>query len=137
MNITNDLHLRVARLEARTNRQYTGLLEVQRDALTQAISAEDAETAAELARSIRDKLLQDSDAEVLLDRMGLQVPESTAFEAWLPFLQTLGGALGGAWAQYRQALRDLPQQVGFPLAIQWPIAPDGTQEGIKEEQEVM
>lgn len=137
MNITNDLHLRVARLEARTNRQYTGLLDVQRDALTQAIAAEDAETAAEIARAIRNQLLKDSDAEVALDRLGLQVPSGATFTAWLSFLHTLGEALVGAWAQYRQALRDLPQQAGFPLAIQWPIAPDGTQEGIKEEQEVI
>ncbi len=137
MNITNDLHLRVARLEARTNRQYTGLLEVQRDALTRAIAAEDAETAAEIARAIRNQLLKDSDAEVALDRLGLQVPSGATFTAWLSFLHTLGEALVGSWAQYRQALRDLPQQVGFPLDIEWPIAPDGTQEGIKEEQEVI
>jgi len=28
------------------------------------------------------------------------------------------------WAAYRQALRDLPQQAGFPLQITWPVAPD-------------
>lgn len=28
-----------------------------------------------------------------------------------------------AWATYRQALRDVPQQVGFPLDIQWPVEP--------------
>lgn len=31
-----------------------------------------------------------------------------------------------AWASYRQALRDLPQQAGFPSVINWPIAPDGS-----------
>lgn len=35
-----------------------------------------------------------------------------------------------AWATYRQALRDLPQQPGFPAAVEWPhdpnwIAPEG------------
>jgi hypothetical protein len=29
-----------------------------------------------------------------------------------------------AWATYRQALRDLPQQEGFPNTVTWPIAPD-------------
>lgn len=28
-----------------------------------------------------------------------------------------------AWAQYRQALRDIPEQIGFPDSIEWPISP--------------
>jgi hypothetical protein len=28
-----------------------------------------------------------------------------------------------AWATYRQALRDIPQQAGFPWDIQWPDMP--------------
>lgn len=28
------------------------------------------------------------------------------------------------WAAYRQALRDVPQQGGFPWTIQWPVRPD-------------
>lgn len=28
-----------------------------------------------------------------------------------------------AWATYRQELREIPQQAGFPWAITWPIAP--------------
>lgn len=27
------------------------------------------------------------------------------------------------WAVYRQALRDVPQQEGFPMNIVWPVAP--------------
>ncbi len=26
-----------------------------------------------------------------------------------------------AWALYRQALRDVPEQVGFPVAVEWPV----------------
>lgn len=29
----------------------------------------------------------------------------------------------GKWAPYRQALRDLPKQAGFPESITWPVAP--------------
>jgi hypothetical protein len=29
-----------------------------------------------------------------------------------------------AWADYRQTLRDIPQQAGFPWDIQWPSAPE-------------
>ena len=28
-----------------------------------------------------------------------------------------------AWANYRQQLRDLPEQAGFPYEITWPIQP--------------
>lgn len=29
-----------------------------------------------------------------------------------------------AWASYRQALRDVTAQAGFPDAIEWPVAPN-------------
>ena len=32
-----------------------------------------------------------------------------------------------AWKVYRQALRDVPQQAGFPESIDWPISPDGSE----------
>lgn len=28
-----------------------------------------------------------------------------------------------AWATYRQALRDIPQQAGFPRDVAWPVKP--------------
>lgn len=28
-----------------------------------------------------------------------------------------------AWSQYRQALRDVPEQEGFPLSVEWPVEP--------------
>jgi len=52
-------------------------------------------------RSQRDALLSQSD--------WTQVPDA-------PVNQT-------AWAEYRQALRDLPQQAGFPTKITWPQKP--------------
>ena len=33
-------------------------------------------------------------------------------------------ALKDKWAPYRQALRDVPQQAGFPNNIQWPVKPE-------------
>lgn len=29
-----------------------------------------------------------------------------------------------AWATYRQALRDVPQQAGFPWVVEWPAQPE-------------
>jgi len=34
-----------------------------------------------------------------------------------------GRAIPAEWATYRQALRDLPQQAGFPVTINWPVKP--------------
>ena len=121
MNTTQEDSIRRARMEA--------LPDVQAAALQAAIDAEDEDTAAEIARAIRNRLLKDSDAEVALDRLGLQVPSGATFTAWLSFLRTLGEALVGSWAEYRQMLRDLPQQEGWPLAIQWPTAPGSEEEG--------
>jgi len=59
------------------------------------------EQEAEEVRTQRDALLSQSD--------WTQVPDA-------PVDQT-------AWAEYRQALRDLPQQVGFPTDITWPQIP--------------
>lgn len=56
------------------------------------------------ARYERGQLLQDSD--------WTQIPNSP-----------LTTAQQTAWATYRQALRDIPAQSGYPVNITWPIAP--------------
>ena len=33
-------------------------------------------------------------------------------------------AVKGSYASYRQALRDVPQQAGFPENVQWPTQPE-------------
>ena len=53
------------------------------------------------ARSQRDKLLAESDWTQVIDA---------------PVNQE-------AWAAYRQALRDIPQQEGFPATVVWPTQP--------------
>lgn len=123
MNVVVGWQKRIVRAEAMTNKQLAELPEMQEQALGTAIASGDAETAAEIARAIRNRLLKDSDAEVALDRLGLQAPSDATFSSWLAFLRTLGNALAGGWAQYRQALRDLPEQGGWPLNIEWPVAP--------------
>lgn len=37
----------------------------------------------------------------------------------------LGQPIPAAWQAYRSALRDVPTQAGFPLAVDWPVAPAG------------
>ena len=86
------------------------------------VSAECYEVAAAEVRKIRDELLQASDASMALDRLGLVVPSGSTFTAWLSFLRGLGEVLKGKVAAYRQALRDIPEQEGFPYDITWPEA---------------
>jgi hypothetical protein len=59
------------------------------------------EDAARNARAVRDAEIATSDWTQVLD-----APVDRA-----------------VWAAYRQALRDIPQQVGFPHDIVWPVAP--------------
>jgi len=59
------------------------------------------------ARSTRNALLSESD--------------------WTDNLSSknrLGDTLYQKWQDYRQALRDLPQQESFPFSIVWPIKPE-------------
>lgn len=80
------------------------------------------EAAAEV-RAKRDNLLAASDSLMALDRLGLTVPTGTTFTAWLSFFKKLGEALLSAVPVYRQALRDIPEQSGFPFEIDWPEEP--------------
>lgn len=80
------------------------------------------EAAAEV-RAKRDDLLAATDYEKCIDRLGLTVPTGTTFASWKPFLETLGEAVSDAVSTYRQALRDIPEQPGFPFEIEWPEEP--------------
>lgn len=51
-------------------------------------------------RNQRDSLLQQSDVYALADR------------------------ITDAWTAYRQALRDIPSQAGFPASVTWPTKPE-------------
>ncbi len=95
----------------------------QKDWLELAKANEYAMLAAEI-RAKRDKLLAESDARMCLDRMGLKLPEGSTFGAWLSFLKGMGNVLSGKWASYRKALRDLPEQPGFPYDVEFPKPPE-------------
>ena len=84
---------------------------------------EDYDRAAAEVRAIRDKLLAESDKEMVLDRMNLEVSTGASFSSWLDFLKGLASAISGSWAQYRQALRDIPEQSGFPYSVEFPEPP--------------
>ena len=78
-----------------------GALETAPDIWAEAVKQTDRAQAAAQVRTERDRLLLACDWAVLPDAK----TERTA------------------WETYRQALRDVPEQVGFPYGIDWPIRP--------------
>lgn len=99
------------------------LEETLRAAYTAACEEQNEKEAAELARKLRNKLLEKSDAQMTLDRLGLDLSSATKFIA------SLGTVFSGAWVQYRQALRDLPAQSGFPFNVEFPTPPETEEDG--------
>ena len=88
------------------------------------VKDKDYEKAAAEIREQRNKLLQETDAEMCLDRMGLETPEGSTFTAWINFLKGISNAISGKMAKYRQELRDITKQEGFPYNVVWPIKDD-------------
>ena len=68
---------------------------------------------ADAVRLKRDILLKESDPEMCIDRF--VGPDITA---------KIENALNGEWAAYRQALRDIPKQAGFPYNVVFPKKPN-------------
>lgn len=69
------------------------------------VTVEDILMTAEEARTERDKLLEETDWTQVLDA-------------------PIDAATREAYRAYRQALRDIPQQEGFPDTITWPELPE-------------
>lgn len=78
-------------------------------------------------RAKRDILLAETDKEFALDRVHLTIPEkvtaSTMLNVIKDIFSELGAVCNGEMARYRQALRDLPQQEGFPYNVKFPVKP--------------
>jgi hypothetical protein len=81
--------------------QFTDAEESERDAREAEYLASENDRVAFRLRAERNQLLTASDWTQVID-----APVDQA-----------------AWAAYRQALRDLPQQAGFPTTITWPVKP--------------
>lgn len=64
----------------------------------------DTEVEASKVRSVRNKLLANCDWT-----QGKDIPDTTSIP----------------WATYRQELRDVPSQAGFPYNVIWPTTPEG------------
>lgn len=83
----------------------------------------DSDKAAQIIREKRNMLLDESDKEMCLDRLGVERPTGSSFGDWLAFLQRLSSVMFGEMAKYRQELRDITKQEGFPYDVKFPEKP--------------
>lgn len=78
-------------------------------------------------REKRDKLLEETDKEMVLDRLKLNMPEDISMTNLIPgikeFFTSFKDIFNSKMAKYRQSLRDVPQQEGFPYNVSWPEKP--------------
>ena len=124
-NIKSNEQIRLARLEAVCNQLRSEMDDVMQKAYNTAVETGDTERAAEMARKIRNRLLDKTDAQMSLDRITLETSTATAF------LSSLKNLFKSDWATYRQHLRDIPSQDGFPFNIDWGVSPDVKKEEVE------
>lgn len=79
-------------------------------------------------REKRNKLLEESDKYMILDRLTMEFPQEISLtnivQVVKDFFKTLSNIKSGSWAKYRQELRDLPNQKGFPYDVKFPDKPE-------------
>lgn len=121
--IQSNEQIRLARMESIYNQIKSEMDDVMQRAYEQAVADNDGDRAAEMARKIRNRMLDKSDAQMSLDRIGLDTSTSVAF------LSSLKNIFNNDWAVYRQHLRDITAQDGFPFNIDWGVSPDAKKEG--------
>ena len=119
-----DLIERIMSVEEGIAQVQSEMLQTLQRAYKKAVERQDTELAADLARKIRNKLLDESDKQCALDKVMPPAPTGTTFTDWLDWLKALSNVSNNEWGTYRQALRDLPEQEGFPLNVIFPEAPD-------------
>lgn len=82
------------------------------------------DTKAAEVREKRNKLLEETDKEMCLDRLNLQLPTELTAVNMLSnikqFFESFSDIFNGSMAKYRQELRDITKQQGFPYNVVWP-----------------
>lgn len=78
-------------------------------------------------RQKRDALLAETDKEMAFDRLNITIPDKINTSSLLTSVKSVFEALSTVFnsemAKYRQALRDVPQQDGFPYDVKFPEKP--------------
>lgn len=75
-------------------------------------------------RDKRNKLLEETDKEMCLDRLDLKLPSELSANTLLvgmkQFFNTFSEIFNGKIVKYRQELRNITKQEGFPYNVIWP-----------------
>ena len=121
--------MRLAKMEAMCDHLRSEMSDVLERAYAIAVEERDEDRAAELARKIRNKLLDDSDKYNTVDRVfNFDLPETISttnvISAVKALIKGIHGITANDWSVYRQHLRDITDQPGFPFDIDWGTAPD-------------
>ena len=127
--ITSNEQMRLAKMEAMCDHLRSEMSDVLERAYAIAVEERDEDRAAELARKIRNKLLDDSDKYNTVDRgFNFDLPETISttnvISAVKALIKGINGITANDWSVYRQHLRDITDQPGFPFDIDWGTAPD-------------
>ena len=134
--ITTNEQMRLAKMEAMCDHIRSEMSDVLERAYAIAVEERDEDRAVELARKIRNKLLDDSDKYNTVDRVfNFDLPETISttnvISAVKALIEGINGITANDWSVYRQHLRDITDQPGFPFSIDWGTAPD-VEEGTEE-----
>lgn len=88
----------------------------------------DYQVVANEVREKRNKLLEESDKQLLLDRLAIDLPDEinavNLLSVVVKLFDNLKSILNGEWAEYRQKLRDITTQKGFPYNVEFPDKPE-------------
>ena len=127
--ITSNEQMRLAKMEAMCDQLRSEMSDVLERAYAIAVEERDEDRAAELARKIRNKLLDASDKYNTVDRVfNFDLPKTISTTNVISAVKTLiegiNGITANEWSVYRQHLRDITDQPGFPFDIDWGTAPD-------------
>lgn len=84
-------------------------------------------------RSKRNELLKESDQYMCLDRMNIDASDEditivTVTKIAVAFFKSIFKILNGNYAKYRQELRDITKQEGFPYNVEFPKEPNTNDE---------
>lgn len=84
----------------------------------------------------RNELLKDCDKEMAFDRLGLELPTeinmTNIISTLIKFASALSSVMTSDWAKYRQELRDITKQEGFPYDVVFPTKPSSEVDGESE-----
>jgi len=85
---------------------------------------EDYENLAAEVRAKRNELLKDTDKEMCIDRLNLNFPDNLSMtniiSSLKEFFDGFASISKSNIAKYRQELRDITKQEGFPYKVVWP-----------------